>query len=397
MSKLLDEIRGLRDVVIGSDFATIENRGERTKTSRRRSLEQKDGSFHSWLKDTSAALEEICGMDIGILADSNWAEHYDNDLTPLEAAKLELDRAEELDEVDDDDDDFDELEGILEDVDEDDDFESVMEELAEFDILVSSKPRKSLRRKQDRLDNAKLYLQERTSVAREEPPVVAGGKTSMHDQILGMMSKAEIPEEVSEEVSGQKRYDPAMANQEMMQAAMGSIGKVIEKERSDKQSFLEQQKLKRIQDEDARETLKKSKGKDSVEEGASVMDGDHGRWGAATSAAGKTGAGLAKAISSATGEQYSFGSEGAARSDSVGSTLWFEFSPEKSASDIFFLGVNIQGDKEDPKWEVRLLRGKGLGSAKNVAREGNLKSDGISGAISRLKEKLPKKKEDKEE
>jgi hypothetical protein len=129
------------------------------------------------------------------------------------------------------------------------------------------------------------------------------------------------------------------------------------------------------------------------QEEASVMDGDYGRWKPATAAVGSAGKGLAAAISKSTGKQYKFHSEGAARSSDVGSDLWFEIEPKDSGDFIYFLGVKIKGDKEDPTWDVMLKKGEGMGTATSVASERGLKTSELKGAVGKLKSSIRVKKE----
>jgi hypothetical protein len=132
----------------------------------------------------------------------------------------------------------------------------------------------------------------------------------------------------------------------------------------------------------------------SVEEAAkadeaSVIGGDFGRWGPATSAAGKAGASLASAISKKTGKPYKFEPNGNPQSDEGGTVLWFGIEPKDSKESRYFLGVQIKGkDKDNPTWTVKLKRGMGIASSTSVAVVGGLKSDQIAAGIRQAANKL---------
>jgi hypothetical protein len=57
----------------------------------------------------------------------------------------------------------------------------------------------------------------------------------------------------------------------------------------------------------------------------------------------------------------------------------------KGDRDNYFLGFQITGDKEDPRWNVMLKKGKGLASASTVASRRGVESSGLKGAAASLK------------
>jgi hypothetical protein len=65
--------------------------------------------------------------------------------------------------------------------------------------------------------------------------------------------------------------------------------------------------------------------------------------------------------------------------------------PADGKEPIYFLGIKIKGDKENPTWDVMLKKGMGLGSASTVASERGLETSQLKGAIGKLKSGLKPK------
>jgi len=110
MSKILDNIRSLRDAVVrpigegckgdgetgghtkwqGKSFPVRKKRGKKRKAI--------PESFDVWIERVEEAVDNICGMDIDILDGTDWESMYEQGILPVRAAQIALEDAENEDE-----------------------------------------------------------------------------------------------------------------------------------------------------------------------------------------------------------------------------------------------------------------------------------------------------------
>lgn len=253
MSKVADDIRGLRNSVVGQfswDRHVTESKPKKKKVNR----------FSNWMEEVKEAVDEICGMNIDILDGTNWDSLYNAGSSPDQAAKLALEYAE--DDTEDDKDD------------EDDDLLSVMR-----DNTLSIKRKRHTEDKHESLRRRGFSLPNRLHKSRNgarnddnnktrdhvnenivEPIAKPSGKDDMFNRVMDMLNnmsdpldtgpaKQVINEQVIEKVEPKKTFTVA-SDTEMMMAAQQSISNVVVQEGIDRSNFMNNQALQQRQDED---------------------------------------------------------------------------------------------------------------------------------------------------
>lgn len=480
MSKMLEDLRSLRDAVVvplsecgDKSQAGLRSKGERSRTRKKgRRPSTRADSFTEWMQDVSVEVQDICGMGLEILSGTPWKELYREGTSPRDAAQWALDEAER---EDDDDDDGELEEDVLSEADYakwttklnsklKKKFGTTLEaakklahmtnpalhsifmsnatvEMAARMIMRATamestdeddEPRPSLRQRSystsvrrvvdedveedDVLDPLDSLMEEFRVSAVPRPRVspenevmrfmnelnVAGDAPTIVPKPSAAPARARNPEQEFIPPTPVPKRQPAPMSvpsvEESMGVAFQAVQATVAHEQEQKKAWRENQKRQQEADERERERIRKLEAGESQEDNeegvqpddgdldeASVMGGDYGRWAPATSAAGSAGAGLAAAISKATGVKYRFQSEGAARSSDVGSDLSFYIEPEDKKEPVYFMVFKIKGDKENPTWDVALKKGKAIGSATTVASERGLETSGLKSAVGKLK------------
>lgn len=379
-----DEDGGGRDMVGCSSFR---------KTTKRRDSSKRRRTFKEWFVDVADMVEEITGMELDILPDLPWGSMFRDDMTVDEAVQNALRMAEEGDDNEGDDLSFrDWLKAV------------------DHGLLAAGKRSIDERRRSGDITHSKihmLYMEHRVpddaikailgvrSPKRSEVDASDRGWAKRMDsdggsRLAELMAKLNMS-------SGKKRVgkledvgDPTQMDDVQpvyRENSMGASGRGDAIENILGISPLREPDVDMEIMSSAMEGVAADVGKKQVSE-ASVLGGDFGRWGSATDAAAAVGPAIAKRLSK-EGIAYKFSPEGMPQSGKGGTTLWFNFAPNQKDADNYWIGFQISGgDKNDPTWNVRMKKGKGLGSASTIASKVSLKTDGLKSAAASIKGSL---------
>jgi len=422
----LESIRALRDAVVENKRVGNQSRLEsgekprsrirlpilptKKKELRQKKIEWSGIDFRQWLTDVNEAVDSITGMDMDILPEMPWQSWFKEGMEPEDAARLALEAAELGDDISEEEEELNER-GFFR--------PSYQKWISKLDKRLRKKGGATLSalKRAGRVSNSTLHsifmsqataemaarmllqavgtpMEDEAVSLRRRNFVSENQMEDSFDQLRDLMDEFGIgtsrppvttrdigePEEGLDEENTsssqethelpQKAQSPSQLSQDVS-SAIAAVRAVEEKERAHKDAQSE------------------------IEE-ASVQGGDYGRWGPATTAAGSAGRSLASAIAKASGESYHFHQEGMAQSADVGSDLWFEIEPKNPKSPIYYLGIKIKGDKEDPRWDVMLKKGAGLGSATSVGSKRGIETSKLKGAINELKAGLKQKTKKKD-
>lgn len=348
-------------------------------------------TFKEWFIEVADFIEEITGMELDVLPDIPWSKMYRDKMTVDEAVHNALRIAEE-----DVEEDFsnlsysDWLSGVNEELLSSGN--DTTEEMRKNGALTHSKLHMLYMDYRDPNDAVGEILKTRvvskTRVTKEDVDWISrldrkrGPDLSKLMRSLGMSSSkiSKTKELPIDESQDDEETIPVYSDRCRVNPIDEALGIMPVKESVDMDII-----------KNAIEGVNKDKrksGKVNIEE-ASVLGGDFGRWGSATAAASATGSGIAKKISNGD-VKYTFNPDGIPQSGEGGTTLWFNFSPDKKDVDNYWIGFQISGDKEDPNWGIKIKKGKGLGSSSTVASKTGLKSSDLKSASIGIKNELGK-------
>lgn len=345
----IDTIRALRDSVIPKlkvEIKAEEKSKPNSKVSPKVTIngaaarfeESEDESgFNAWMEQVESALDLQTGLELDELPEVPWKEWFASGLKPGRAVREALSIAENEEDT------FDAKKYI-----DDDDQDS--QEVAE-DVLP-------LRKK----------------------------KTDAILESFGRVSKA------LEEMKSTS--EPILRSEPRKNKPLVSIDELAEAVQADQRSGLSLMKGK-VTVASPKEEKEEEKDSETAElDEASVEGGDwKGHWKPTTVAVNKVGKKLVSAISSKEEVPYKVPSNGVVNSDEGGPEIWYWIEPQKSGSDIYFVGFKLTSKGEtanDHKWNVFLKKGKGVASSTSVGSVSGVKSAGLADALGQIKNKLVK-------